>query len=156
VTFKLPSLVFYFYLYISSGFHRLLPAVLKPRASTATTFGFNNLSLRFEVDGMKYLLCVPLLSISSVSNDAEAATCSISSGFGLLSYRVGFCLRLYKPPGGGGARRGTLCLHCLIVSKRELVLEPFLKSCERMHTCQAFHGRWILPYTPGSGPCRLC
>jgi hypothetical protein len=26
---------------------------------------------------MKYLLCVPLLSISSVSNDAEATTCSI-------------------------------------------------------------------------------
>jgi hypothetical protein len=50
-------------------------------ASTATTFGFNNLSLRFEVDGMKYLLCVPLLSISSVSNDAEATTCSIYSVF---------------------------------------------------------------------------
>jgi hypothetical protein len=26
---------------------------------------------------MKYLLCVPLLSISSVSNDAGATTCSI-------------------------------------------------------------------------------
>jgi hypothetical protein len=48
----------------------------EPQASTATTFGFNNLALRFEVDGMKYLLCVPLLSISSVSNDAEATTCS--------------------------------------------------------------------------------
>jgi hypothetical protein len=29
---------------------------------------------------MKYLLCVPLLSISSVSNDAEATTCSKNDG----------------------------------------------------------------------------
>jgi hypothetical protein len=58
--------------------YRLLLAVLKPQALTATTFSFNNLSLRFKVDGMKYLLCVLLLSISLVSNNAEATTCSIN------------------------------------------------------------------------------
>jgi hypothetical protein len=45
-------------------------------ASIATTFGFNNLSLRFKVDRMKHLLCVPLLSISLASNNAEATICS--------------------------------------------------------------------------------
>jgi hypothetical protein len=54
-----------------------MPAVLKPQASAATTSGFNNLSLRFEIDGMKYLLYVLLLSTTLVSNDAEATTCSM-------------------------------------------------------------------------------
>jgi hypothetical protein len=47
-------------------------------ASSATTFSLNNHSLRFKVDRIIYLVCIPLLSISSVSNDAEATTCLIS------------------------------------------------------------------------------